>query len=246
MNLKTGFKKKLYKFRYLEQEFLEYEELDKQGKDAFMADLREVHAKMNVYDAALDDPFKATSEKSSTKKSDTQNSAHQETQEQSKSKNNEQVKSAFKKSHDAQIKKLYRKIAMKLHPDKLSKSIPDEEKDYLIKKFEKITEDYQAGDYSSLLLVMDELNIILDNYKPEWLDIIDQKILEFSQKIIVLKKSMYIVYAQSSDVEKKKILRAFMKERGWTSNLSAVKKSRKKNGNPGKSLSWARKLGEDN
>ena len=246
MNLKTGFKKKLYKFRYLEQEFLEYEELDKQGKDAFMADLREVHAKMNVYDAALDDPFKEAGEKNNTKKSNTQNNASQEGQEQTKVKNGEQVESASKKSHDAQIKKLYRKIAMKLHPDKLPKSISDEEKDHLVKKFEKITEDYQAGDYSSLLLAMDELNIVLDNYKSEWIDIIDQKILEFSQKISVLKKSMYIAYAQSSDAEKKKILSAFMKERGWTSNLSAVKKSRKKNGNPGKSLSWARKLGEDN
>ena len=36
-----------------------------------------------------------------------------------------------------------------------------------------------------------------------------------------------------------------MKERGWTSNLSAVKKSRKNNNHPGKSLAWARKLGKN-
>ena len=90
------------------------------------------------------------------------------------------------------------------------------------------------------------LNIALDAYKPEWIDLIEQKIVELSQKIDSLKKSMYIVYGAASDDQKKQILSEFIKERGWTSNLSAVKKSRKNNNHPGKSLSWARKLGQNN
>tara|TARA_Y100000592_G_scaffold81249_1_gene128742 strand:- start:578 stop:1309 length:732 start_codon:yes stop_codon:yes gene_type:complete len=243
MNLKTRFKKKLYKFRYLEQEFLEYEELDSQGRESFMADLRVMHAKLNVYDEALDKPYETSTKKE--KKSDS-NHRHQDTDQKKSSTDNDQVTPAVKNGHDSQIKKLYRKIAMKLHPDKLSKNLSDEERNALISKFEKITEDYHAGDYTSLLLAIDELNIVLDNYNDEWSNIIDKKITTLSQKISALKKSIYIAYAIASDAEKQKILNAFIKERGWTSNLSAVKKSRKQNSNPGKSLSWARKLGKNN
>ena len=239
MNLKTGFKKKLYKFRYLEQEFLEYEELDNEGRGAFMTDLREAHSKLNVYDEALDEPYEKSNKKNAPEKGDCKNNKGEAPTSSS-------VEPAPKITHDAEMKKVYRKIAMKLHPDKLSKNLSDEEKKPFIEKFEKITEDYNNGDYSSLLIALDELNIIMDNYKPAWLDIIDKKILDLAQKIDVLKKSVYAAYARANDSEKKKLLSAFMKERGWTSNLAGVKKSRKENSHPGKSLSWARKLGEDN
>ena len=69
MNLKIGFKKKLYQFRYLEQEFLECQALESKGRTTFMADLREIHAKLNVYDDILDKPYEKV-DSQTTQKSD--------------------------------------------------------------------------------------------------------------------------------------------------------------------------------
>jgi hypothetical protein len=227
---KNSFKKRIYKLKYLEQELEELVELNNMGKAQFMVAIREVHAKLNVYDEFLDKPY-------------TQNSSKDISQDEDiESVSKEVTTSSQKACSNNSIKSLYRKIVFKIHPDKLEKNTSQEDKELCIKKFDKLTTAYNNNDYTSLFVVADELNIHIDTFEKEWFIMLDDKIQKTFNAVSDTKSSMFVIYEASSEDKRADIIQEFIRSRGWTGNHAGIKKSRKDIGHPGQSIAWGRKL----
>ena len=120
-----------------------------------------LQSELNVYDEALDGNFKETNQKKPTEKelgADSQGPNSESFDEE----NSEVDKDIV--THPAWAKKLYRKITLKTHPDKLL-DLKEEERLKKISVYTNAVEDYKTKNYSGLVLSAIDLNIELPNDK---------------------------------------------------------------------------------
>jgi hypothetical protein len=96
---------------------------------------------------------------------------------------------AKKEEKDGNLKKVFRQIASKIHPDKLER-FSDFEKNLKSKLFEKARTAFQKNDYYGIVEVAEELNIDLPPPTQDQIELMKKTNKEIEKKINVLKKSV--------------------------------------------------------
>lgn len=91
---------------------------------------------------------------------------------------------------DKDFKKLFRKLAVKCHPDKLGTDVSDKEAKFLKKCYEDITFANQTYDWGLLLKVALELDVEVSELSETQLTNINEKVLELKSKIEKYEQSM--------------------------------------------------------
>ena len=107
--------------------------------------------------------------------------------------------------HDA-FSKLFKKIALKLHPDRIDKSLPDDEIKMRVNMFQKANQAFEDKKYYFLLDLADRYNVITPkNYdlQTRWMKRESQKVVQFVDK----EKNTYnYSFAEAETDEEKEIL----------------------------------------
>lgn len=96
---------------------------------------------------------------------------------------------AKKEEKDGNLKKVFRQIASKIHPDKLER-FSDFEKNLKSKLFEKARTAFQKNDYYGIVEVAEELNIDLPPPTQDQIELMKKTNKEIEKKINILKKSV--------------------------------------------------------
>ncbi len=117
-----------------------------------------------------------------------------------------------KEIHES-FNKLFRKIAMELHPDKLSKIKSEEERKEKVQKFNKVKQALDQKKYFVLLDVAKELNITTPrNYKQQirWMK---KEITKIEDSIEASKKTYNYLFSEcDTEDEKDDLIVKFMKQ----------------------------------
>ena len=108
---------------------------------------------------------------------------------------------------DKDFKKLFRKIAVKCHPDKLNDSYSDREKEFLKECYNNLNKSNELYDWGLLLKVAIDLEVEVDELSPEQLQNIQENINKIKEKISRYEESMaYKWYLLPSGDNKKEYL----------------------------------------
>ena len=112
-----------------------------------------------------------------------------------------------KKTKNKDIKKLYRRIARKIHPDKSKYGDAD--------KFSKAAKAYKDDDIGTLLELAGDINIELFDLSDETITILKNSILSLEIEILKMKETVsWAWYHSSSEQEKDNILKIIAKHHG--------------------------------
>ena len=107
--------------------------------------------------------------------------------------------------HEA-FSKLFKKLALKLHPDRINKFLPEDEKEIRAKEFKEANEAFDQKKYFFLLDIADKYRVSTPrNYEQQtrWMKRETQKI----QGLISQKKNTYSYgFAEAETEEEKELL----------------------------------------
>lgn len=218
-------KKYILKLKYLEEEYQEVLEIHDSAKREFESAIRKLHSNLNVFDAALDTPF----QKSTKPNPDIQAKAADDI--------------AYKRPHDTPqwAKKIFRKIAMITHPDKLPKDLDQDIAKKFSNMYQKAKDSVDQREFADLIMIASDLSIDIQKADIDNFSFFKKKERELQKNIKKIKQSVFWAWFHSTGDQKERIMQEFMKSKGWTSTENLRKRSRPGPGNhPGKSLSWAR------
>lgn len=113
---------------------------------------------------------------------------------------------AKKEEKDGNLKKVFRKIASQIHPDKLER-FSDFEKKLKSKLFEKARTAFQKNDYYGIVEVAEQLDIDLPPPTQEQIELMKTTNKNLEKEISVLKKSVvWGWYHADEEKEKEKIM----------------------------------------
>ena len=104
---------------------------------------------------------------------------------------------------DPKIKKIYREIAKKTHPDKVK---DDELNDIYIKS----TEYYESGDILSIYKICEDLNLEYE-FTLDENELIKSKILSYKEKIDLLQSTFTWKWSNTDEDKKDKIIEDYIK-----------------------------------
>jgi hypothetical protein len=230
----SSLKKYTYKTRFLNESLNEVEEVCAIAKQDFFNEIRQLHSDLNVYDEALDNGYASSNSSAASDVEAVTPDAEHESQET----DDVLTDTSSKKDHPTWVKKIYRAITIKTHPDKLL-LLSKEEKERKVKIYTQTITAYSNHNYSDIVLTAIDLDVKLPD-SQEVVTILRERCKEVEVEIKKLKSSLEWIWHHSSLSERKEIIRKFVHARGWTAPGAAMKKSRDSN-HPGKSLAWARK-----
>lgn len=108
------------------------------------------------------------------------------------------------KFEDKDFKKIFRKLAVKCHPDKLTKDISDREATFLKKCYEDMNRANVTYDWGLLLKVAGELDVEVIELSKDHFDNIISNIESIKRKISMYENSMAYKWYTLSDPEIKK------------------------------------------
>tara|TARA_R110002074_G_scaffold127826_3_gene267667 strand:+ start:203 stop:928 length:726 start_codon:yes stop_codon:yes gene_type:complete len=230
--------KSIYLLKYVKIENSQTKDLHDKARDSFLNEIKTLHYEINVYDHELDKDYVIQGPSEEAK-----NSSDKDNQDQPGFKNSDITTLAEEdvstEKPPAWAKALYRKIAMKTHPDRFKKDMSEDEKIRLVKIYEDATDFYSSYTYGELILCGIDAGVEIPRNK-EVADYISQLTIVLESESTSLKKSVFWVWYHSAESEKKKILHEYVKIRGWTQSGSRIRKSPNRK-RPGKSISWLRK-----
>ena len=231
--------KSIYLLKYIKIENSQTKDLHDKARDSFLNEIKMLHYEMNVYDDELDKDYVEAKLEPEESQSTQKESQNQKASEDASADNSEEDIPVKSMNHPGWAKKLYRKIAMKTHPDRFKKSLSENEKEKLVRIYENSTESYNAGVYGELILHGIDVGAEIPR-DPGALSHVSDLTVMLERESTELRKTVFWVWYHSTEEEKKKILYEYVKIRGWTDNGSGIRKSpsRKK---PGKSIAWLRK-----
>jgi hypothetical protein len=228
MHSRRVLKKYILKLKYLEEEHEECMEIHEKSHHEFEKIIRQLHSNLNVFDQALDSPFQ-------------ENKKYKDEVDQDRVEADITDESLKKNNQPKWAKKIFRKIAMVTHPDKIPKDLDEAMSKRLIGMYQKAKDSIGQSEYADLIMIASDLDIDLQKIEIDNLNFFKKKEEDLKNKIKKIKSSVFWIWAHSSDDQKDKIVQEFIRSRGWTSSESLRKRSRSGVGkNPGKSLSWAR------
>ena len=210
-------KKTLLKIRYLEEEYSDCLDIFNKAKVEITGVIRQAHSDLNVFDKDIDGKFSHVQQPA------------------------EETDDSDRRDPPQWAKRLFRKIAMITHPDKIPDTLSESVKDKFLGMYQKSKVSIDDADYVILIMIASDLNIDVSSLNIDDHKMFDTKQRDIEKKISELKRSVEWIWFHSSDEKRAKILSEFINQRGWTSREAGRKKSRSGSGNhPGKSLSWAR------
>tara|TARA_R110000851_G_scaffold2806_1_gene11327 strand:+ start:1113 stop:1688 length:576 start_codon:yes stop_codon:yes gene_type:complete len=108
------------------------------------------------------------------------------------------------KFEDKKFKKIFRKLAIKCHPDKLTKDISEKDSFFLKKCYEQINIANSTYDWGLLLKVSNWLDVEVTDLSEEHFDNINSNIESIKRKISMYENSMAYKWYTLSDPEIKK------------------------------------------
>jgi hypothetical protein len=108
------------------------------------------------------------------------------------------------KFEDKDFKKIFRKLAVKCHPDKLTKDISERESNFLKKCYEDMNLANLTYDWGLLLKVANELDVEITDLSEAHFDNINSNIESIKRKISMYENSMAYKWYTLSDPEIKK------------------------------------------
>lgn len=105
---------------------------------------------------------------------------------------------------DKDFKKIFRKIAIKCHPDKLNDSYSEREKSFLKECYNNLNKSNSTYDWGLLLKVAVELDVEVEELTAEQLNNIQENINKVREKILKYEESMAYKWYLLPDDENKK------------------------------------------
>lgn len=105
---------------------------------------------------------------------------------------------------DKDFKKLFRKIAIKCHPDKLNDSYSEREKSFLKECYNNLNKSNSTYDWGLLLKVAIELDVEIGELTTDQLNNIQENINKVREKILKYEESMAYKWYLLPDDENKK------------------------------------------
>ena len=105
---------------------------------------------------------------------------------------------------DKDFKKLFRKIAIKCHPDKLNDSYSEREKSFLKECYNNLNKSNSTYDWGLLLKIAIELDVEIGELTPDQLNNIQENINKVREKILKYEESMAYKWYLLPDDENKK------------------------------------------
>lgn len=135
----------------------------------------------------------------------------QELIEKSKKENKiENKQEKTKQTQSTECKKVFRKIALKIHPDRLFESTEEQEKIYK-EKFNKANQALDMDDYWELVEIATDLDIDLPEVEEKEVDIFQKKINSLKEEISVIESTMVWQWFFADESDKEKILNQLLR-----------------------------------
>lgn len=121
---------------------------------------------------------------------------------------NTEVSETTEPSLNPKYKKLFRKIVVKTHPDKISKELENSEKEKLLNLYEDAVSANETNDIGKILFVAIQLNIDVSDYSDD-IESIVNSCTQIEEKINTLQKSSCWYWNELEDEKEKE---EFMKK----------------------------------
>ncbi len=191
-------KKHILHYSYLKLEKEEVDEIcDKVEKEM-----------RDFFEKEFPEEFKAFNEKNDKDQKEHTQKSLKETEETSDATDEEEVPS--KPPKNADIKKIYRKIAEKTHPDKIGD-------DSQAEIFSEAAEAYQENNVAKLLDLASSLNIEFTELSEDTLKLLENNITSMNQYIINKKSTTaWSWHMTKTDEDKKMVIKNILKLAGIT------------------------------
>ena len=109
-------------------------------------------------------------------------------------------------------KKLFRKIVVKTHPDKISNSLPNLERAKFIEIYESTIEAWDKGEEATLISNAVKLDLDVSDFLEEFVEIEEACVeLENTINSIQATSAWYYMYILKTDAERKDFIKRFLK-----------------------------------
>lgn len=124
-----------------------------------------------------------------------------------KNKNTEEVEDVKDPviENGSKFKKLFRKAAVRCHPDKLTSDISEREASFMKECYENLTQANDTNDWGLLLIICMRLDIEFSELKEDELSNIIDKIEDLKNSISKYENSMAYSWYNQKDEEQKKL-----------------------------------------
>lgn len=109
-------------------------------------------------------------------------------------------------------KKLFRKIVVKTHPDKISNSLPNSERAKFIEIYESTIEAWDKGEEATLISNAVKLDLDVSDFLEEFVEIEEACVeLENTINSIQATSAWYYMYVLNTDAERDDFIKKFLK-----------------------------------
>ena len=220
-NTKRQIRKATLKLKYLEEEYQDHIDERDQGKLSLLDAVQDLAKKLGLKQI-----------KSLFKKDDKESEADSDLaseipDDNADDLNQDEISESSKKNAPDWAKRLYRKITMSTHPDRLSQmTLSDSEKMDREKQYLKATKAVEEENYSALIEIALDLNIDHDDLPhEERLMLLNSKMDWYGQEIQTTKNMIEWQWFHADDDARKNILISFCGQCGYEypSDLSEEK-----------------------
>jgi len=129
---------------------------------------------------------------------------------------------------DAELKKLFRKVVVKCHPDKLGADVSDVERIRIAELYDQAIEAHDDKNWALMIIVAIKLGVELPAEADDMLEQIQENAIELEQKISKETSSVVWQFYHADEEEKAKILQNYLKNLAMIKELKAKKAAKKK------------------